>query len=203
MIFRKYIGTALAILIVLTFAGLAIANVTGTRIQLQTKQLELQSSQDKIKLLQLKYGDLESKLQKAEESQTTTKEQLDNLQKEKEELDKQLQSAREQQQAKVVVPKNTAYAADVSKEQMMSAAGISAGDFYYADWLVTKESSWNPNAVNKSSGACGLAQALPCSKLGPNWNDPATALTWMATYVKNRYGSWYAAVQFHKANNWY
>lgn len=203
MNFRKHIITPIAILIVLSFAGIAAANLTTAHTQLETKKVELQSTQDKIKLLQLKYGDLESKLQKAEASQTTNKDQIDQLEQQKNELDRQLQTTKAQLQAKADIKRNTVSAASVSKEQLMLSAGITAGDHYYADWLINKESSWNPNAVNPSSGACGLAQALPCSKLGPNWNDTQTALTWMSTYVKNRYGTWYAAVQFHKANNWY
>lgn len=66
-----------------------------------------------------------------------------------------------------------------------------------------REASWNPNAVNKSSGACGLAQALPCSKIGDGWNDPVTALKWMNTYVHQRYGGWSQAVSFHDSHNWY
>lgn len=66
-----------------------------------------------------------------------------------------------------------------------------------------KESSWRPEAVNQSSGACGLAQALPCSKIGSEWKDPIVALKWMNDYVNNRYGGWQQALEFHNANNWY
>jgi uncharacterized protein YabE (DUF348 family) len=90
-----------------------------------------------------------------------------------------------------------------SHSDWMRAAGISEGDFGIAEWLIQKESGWNPNAVNKSSGACGLVQALPCSKLGPNWNDPVVALRWGDAYVKGRYGSWSGAYAFWSANHWY
>lgn len=90
-----------------------------------------------------------------------------------------------------------------SKWDWLKAAGIPESDWRVADILVTKESSWNPNAVNRSSGACGLAQALPCSKLGSNWNDPVHALQWMDRYVRSRYGSWQAALNFHYSHNWY
>mgnify|MGYP001003300645 CR=1 FL=1 len=90
-----------------------------------------------------------------------------------------------------------------SKWDWLKAAGIPESDWRVADILVTKESSWNPNAVNRSSGACGLAQALPCSKLGSNWNNPVHALQWMDRYVRSRYGSWQAALNFHYSHNWY
>lgn len=200
---RNSIGIGLATIFVLGFAALGITNAVQSQAKLETTKLELQSTQDKIKLLQLKYGQLEDKLQKAEETQTTSQEQIDQLTKEKADLDKQLEQARAQVQAKAVTKQNIVAAASVSHEQLLTSAGISAGDFYYAEWLVMKESSWNPNAVNKSSGACGLAQALPCSKIGANWNDPVVALRWMDNYVKARYKSWHAAVAFHKANGWY
>ncbi len=90
-----------------------------------------------------------------------------------------------------------------SHADWMSAAGISPADFSAAEILVMRESSWNPNAVNPSSGACGLVQALPCSKLGPNWNDPVVALQWGDNYVKQRYGGWQQALAHSYAYGWY
>jgi hypothetical protein len=85
----------------------------------------------------------------------------------------------------------------------MRAAGIAESDFGIAEWLIQKESGWNPNALNASSGACGLVQALPCSKLGPNWNDPIVALRWGDAYVKGRYGGWAGAYDFWVSHRWY
>lgn len=90
-----------------------------------------------------------------------------------------------------------------SKADWMAAAGIAPSDYMYVDQLIQKESGWNPRALNSSSGACGLVQALPCSKLGPEWYDPVVALRWGDSYVKNRYGSWAGAVSHSHANGWY
>lgn len=90
-----------------------------------------------------------------------------------------------------------------SHTDWMAAAGISASDYSAVEILIQRESSWNPNAINPSSGACGLVQSLPCSKLGPNWNDPVVALKWADSYVKGRYGSWQAALAHSYANGWY
>jgi len=71
-----------------------------------------------------------------------------------------------------------------------------------AKQLIGKESGCNPLAVNPSSGACGIPQALPCSKLGPvnadgtSAVDPVTQLNWMQNYVISRYGSWSSAMSF-------
>lgn len=95
------------------------------------------------------------------------------------------------------------YTGGGTKSDWLAASTIPQEMWGYADFMVQKESGWNPNAVNRSSGACGLAQALPCSKLGPNWNDPVVALNWMNNYVNGRYGGWEQAYNFWVANRWY
>ncbi len=85
----------------------------------------------------------------------------------------------------------------------MLEAGIDKSDWDTAYKLVMRESSWNPNAINPSSGACGLAQALPCSKIGKNWDDPVVALKWQKQYVKQRYGGYRQAWKFWQQNHWY
>ena len=95
------------------------------------------------------------------------------------------------------------YTGGGSKSEWLAASGIDSANWGYADWLVQKESGWNPNAINKSSGACGLAQALPCSKVPGNPLDPVDSLTWMNGYVMGRYGSWEAAIAHSKARGWY
>ncbi len=95
------------------------------------------------------------------------------------------------------------YTGGGSKTDWLAASNIPQDMWGYADFMVQKESGWNPNSMNKSSGACGLAQALPCSKLGPNWNDPVVALNWMNGYVNGRYGGWEGAYTFWLKNRWY
>lgn len=95
------------------------------------------------------------------------------------------------------------YTGGGTKSDWLAASNIPESMWGYADFMVQKESGWNPNAMNASSGACGLAQALPCSKLGSNWNDPVVALNWMNNYVNGRYGGWQQAYNFWVANRWY
>lgn len=90
-----------------------------------------------------------------------------------------------------------------TKEEWMRAAGISESDWGYVDKLIARESSWNPNAVNSSSGACGLVQALPCSKIPGVWSNPVDALKWGDSYVKGRYGSWANALAHSDSKGWY
>lgn len=73
--------------------------------------------------------------------------------------------------------------------------------------IVNHESGWNPSATNASSGAYGLVQALPGSKMasaGADWQtNPATQIKWGLGYMNERYGSPCGAWNFWQQNNWY
>lgn len=100
-------------------------------------------------------------------------------------------------------PAQPRYTGGGSKEEWMAAAGIASSDWAYVDYIVSKESGWNPNATNKSSGACGLVQALPCSKVPGNGYDPVDNLRWGNGYAVGRYGSWAGAYNFWTRNHWW
>lgn len=69
--------------------------------------------------------------------------------------------------------------------------------------LVCRESSLNPKAVNKSSGAAGLFQAYPASKLKCDLSDVDCQIAWGKNYIKQRYGTVEAALLFHDQKGWY
>lgn len=94
------------------------------------------------------------------------------------------------------------YSGGGAPAEWMAAAGIASGDWGYVDYIVSRESGWNPNATN-GSGACGLVQALPCSKVPGNGYDPVDNLRWGNGYAVGRYGSWAAAQAFWSANSWW
>lgn len=75
------------------------------------------------------------------------------------------------------------------------------------DAIITRESGWNPFAVNPTSGAYGLPQALPAHKMsshGPDWMfNPVTQIRWAYDYMNVRYGSPNAAWEFWQAHHWY
>jgi len=95
------------------------------------------------------------------------------------------------------------YTGGGSAAEWMAAAGIAESDWGYVDYIVGRESGWNPNATNRSSGACGLVQALPCSKVPGNGYDPVDNLRWGNGYAVGRYGSWAAAYNFWTSNHWW
>lgn len=69
--------------------------------------------------------------------------------------------------------------------------------------LIRRESNCRPDAINSSSGACGIAQSLPCEKMNCSLSDPVCQIKWMNNYIIDRYGSWDEALAFHYSNNWY
>jgi hypothetical protein len=82
-----------------------------------------------------------------------------------------------------------------------------AAQFNAFSKIVERESGWNPTATNSSSGAYGLVQALPGSKMasaGADWKtNPATQIKWGLNYMNSRYGSPVKAWSFWQANGWY
>jgi hypothetical protein len=82
-----------------------------------------------------------------------------------------------------------------------------AAQFNAFSKIVSHESGWNPSATNSSSGAYGLVQALPGSKMasaGSDWKtNPATQIKWGLDYMNSRYGSPVKAWAFWQANGWY
>ncbi|MFI8432665.1 transglycosylase SLT domain-containing protein [Streptomyces sp. NPDC079020] len=73
--------------------------------------------------------------------------------------------------------------------------------------IVEHESGWDVNASNASSGAYGLVQALPGSKMasaGADWQtNPKTQIKWGVDYMEDRYGSPCGAWNFWQSNGWY
>ncbi|MFJ3789317.1 transglycosylase SLT domain-containing protein [Kitasatospora sp. NPDC090091] len=73
--------------------------------------------------------------------------------------------------------------------------------------IVKRESGWDYTATNKSSGAYGLVQALPGSKMasaGADWRtNPATQIKWGLNYMNSRYGSPCGAWSFWQSHHWY
>ena len=73
--------------------------------------------------------------------------------------------------------------------------------------LWNKESGWRVNAYNASSGAYGIPQSLPGSKMasaGADWEtNPATQITWGLGYIGGRYGSPCGAWDHSQRVGWY
>jgi len=70
-------------------------------------------------------------------------------------------------------------------------------------FIYEHESGNNPSSVNKSSGACGLGQALPCSKMLCAPTDYECQDAYFTEYMKGRYGTWENARSFWIAHKWW
>lgn len=79
-----------------------------------------------------------------------------------------------------------------SHKNWLAEAGFKPSDFGYITYIIDHESSWDPKATNPESGAYGLPQSLPGSKMasaGSDWRtNPITQLRWMKSYVNSVYG---------------
>lgn len=86
-------------------------------------------------------------------------------------------------------------------------AGVSEDDLSAAVDLIYHESGCRVDARNYNSGAYGIPQALPGSKMaayGADWEtNPVTQIKWMSGYVTGRYGGWKQALEFWYAHGWY
>ena len=79
--------------------------------------------------------------------------------------------------------------------------------FPYLDKLWERESGWNVHAENPYSGAYGIPQAVPGSKMasaGSNWpNSAKTQIRWGLDYIRGRYNSPRRAWLHEEADGWY
>ncbi|MGI5480953.1 transglycosylase SLT domain-containing protein [Streptomyces lavendofoliae] len=95
----------------------------------------------------------------------------------------------------------------VAEVQAMARQMVPGDQFQCFSNIVDHESTWNYRATNPSSGAYGLVQALPGSKMasaGADWQtNPATQIKWGLNYMNERYGSPCGAWSFWQANHWY
>lgn len=112
-----------------------------------------------------------------------------------------------QEPVKQVVARGKAFNIATDKVAVMRAAGIADSDHVYVNYIVNKESRWNITARNSSSGAYGLCQAMPGSKMASvaaDWEtNPVTQLRWCSGYASGRYGSWEGAYNSWISKGWW
>lgn len=120
-----------------------------------------------------------------------------------------LDSRRSRVQSQTVSSASSSVSTTVSgsHSELMAQAGISASDYSAVEYIISQESGWNPQATNASSGAYGLPQALPASKMasaGSDWQtNPVTQLKWFKNYCVSRYGSIQGALAYWNIHHSY
>lgn len=90
---------------------------------------------------------------------------------------------------------------------MAAAYGWVGTQFSDLNALWTRESGWNNHAQNPSSGAYGIPQSLPPSKMGALANPPTSSavaqIRWGLKYIKQTYKTPAGAWAHEQANGWY
>jgi len=116
-------------------------------------------------------------------------------------------AANRSQPRKTITVRTVALTTPAGSPRQIARQLVSPGQFQCFSNIVFHESSWNYRAVNSSSGAYGLVQALPGSKMasaGSDWRtNPATQIKWGVGYMNGRYGSPCGAWSFWQAHHWY
>jgi hypothetical protein len=119
----------------------------------------------------------------------------------------QAQQAQSQSSQPAPAPVTPSGSAQQIAMGMLGSYGWSSGQFSCLVSLWNQESGWNVTASNPSSGAYGIPQALPGSKMesaGPDWQtDAATQIRWGLGYIKADYGSPCGAWSHEEADGWY
>ncbi|TCD54278.1 DUF348 domain-containing protein [Alloscardovia theropitheci] len=117
------------------------------------------------------------------------------------------QQQQAQQQAQSGLWHPTVAQAKAYAQAAAAQYGWTGSNWSALEWLWNRESSWRWNAENRSSGAYGIPQSLPGSKMaayGANWRDDAAIqINWGLNYIKNRYGSPLKAQEHSKNTGWY
>lgn len=94
-----------------------------------------------------------------------------------------------------------------ARDLCLNTYGWTENDFQCLVKLWNRESGWNPNAHNKSSGAHGIPQSLPASKMASEGTDyytnGKTQIRWGLKYIKGRYGSPSNAWAHSQQKGWY
>jgi len=94
-----------------------------------------------------------------------------------------------------------------ARDLAASQHGWGEAQFSCLSQLWAKESGWSYTALNASSGATGIPQALPGSKMataGSDWKTNAsTQITWGLDYISRGYGTPCSAWSHSQAVNWY
>ena len=89
--------------------------------------------------------------------------------------------------------------------RLMLEYGFGEDQWEYLDKLWSHESGWVECKANYAgSGAYGIPQALPGSKMGPGWqDDPEVQIRWGLGYIRGRYTNPLGAYNHWRSNNWY
>lgn len=178
----------LVILLIILSAFLFINKLSKSSNQVKLNQIELKSTQFKLKELNDSYTKVLQEKATTDAEKASQDQRVKELESQKTELEKQLQSKLAEKQRIASIQTAQVYAAEANCGSPKMC-------------IYQKESGNNPLAVN-SIGCRGIGQACPGSKL-PCGADYACQDAWFTNYAIQRYGSWEVAWTFWQANHWW
>lgn len=198
------------IIALLGFIGLMFNQIKHDREVKHIQSIEIKSNEAKLIELDNKYQEVLELKSNTEAEKEEQSKKIKELEEERERLQRELQAkldrqAKEEQRLAQVAKKatgtQTASAITGNKYDWLRASGIPESDWRFVDEIINRESSWNYKAVNRSSGATGLCQSLPASKMasagGDYLTNPVTQLKWCHSYAQG-YGSWAKAAEYSR-----
>lgn len=151
----------------------------------------------------------EKKRLEQEEAERIAREEAERVAREQEEAQRRAEEERraaEEAQRRVYTSSSLSDLQAYARELVLNNYGWTEDDFYALVNLWNRESGWRVDAANPS-GAYGIPQALPASKMASEGGDyltnGETQIRWGLNYIRERYGSPLNAWAFFQSHNWY
>lgn len=184
-----------------------VSVILRTNNQIELKQLDVKTKQAEI-------NNLNKQIDELDKSDKSNLERVRELKKKNQELQSQLQAKRDREAREA---SNVVYAATVAPSNPTGNKAIAKAKAETRGWtgdqwnclhsLWMRESGFNHLANNPSSGAYGIPQSLPASKMATVGADyltnPRTQIEWGLNYIAGRYGTPCSAWAHSEAVNWY
>lgn len=188
---KRKLQIVLAVLLLVTFAGLAIHGISNNRQEIHRQNIELESKEFKLHKIESEFKTLneqyKQELEKKDSDQQKLKEYEERIRQMEADY-KALEISKANQKAE---QQRLANAAPRLSATAYAATGCNTGNAA-KDFIYMKESGCNPGAINPG-GCRGLGQACPGSKLPCSDSDYACQDAWFTNYMSQRYGTWEAA----------
>ncbi len=181
-----------------------LETINNKQTDIETKQVELEEKQKALET---------AKAEKKAEEERLAKEKAEAEEKAKQEAIK-LAQAKTQVTSRGGTTRNSSTVTyslneyqSYARDLCLNTYGWTENDFQCLVKLWNRESGWNPNAHNKSSGAHGIPQSLPASKMASEgadyYTNGKTQIRWGLKYIKGRYGSPSKAWAHSQQKGWY
>ena len=206
----KFIKKHYIIAMILIFVTVIVCTTILNNKRVNNVKADFEES---IEINNKEKDELKSQLELLQTQLNELKEQTDSQQEETnnrlEELDKKVTSrnAVERQVASTTTTQPADELQEYAHNLVINEYGWTEEDFTCLVKLWNRESNWNPNAHNSSSGAHGIPQSLPASKMASEGDDyytnGETQIRWGLKYIANRYGDPTNAWAHSQSTGWY